>query len=57
MPEQGPASHQHPGSSLFVLVLEGEGEVVVNGEITKVKKDDCLLVEEQRVLLLPQYRK
>ncbi|GFR38126.1 hypothetical protein PRECH8_14220 [Insulibacter thermoxylanivorax] len=45
MPGQELPSHQHPGSSLFVLVLEGEGDVVVDGEVTKVKKDDCLLVE------------
>jgi len=45
MPGQELPSHQHPGTAVYLLVLEGEGEVTVDGESTKVAKNDCIWLD------------
>ncbi len=38
-------AHKHPGSTVYLLVLEGEGELAIDNVQHKVVKDDCILVE------------
>ena len=45
MPGQELPSHQHPGASVFILVLDGSGTVTVNGEDTHLVKDDVISCE------------
>lgn len=42
MPGQELPTHQHPGTALFLLVLDGSGTVTVNGEESLLIKDDVI---------------
>lgn len=50
MPGQELPSHQHPGTSVYLLVVDGEGEVTVDGQVTKVVKNDCIWVDGEEHL-------
>jgi len=43
-PGQELPSHTHPGTEVFILVLEGSGTVNVNGIQEMVSKNDALLL-------------
>lgn len=45
MPGQELPTHQHPGTAVFILVLEGTGTVTVNGEESFLIKDDVISCE------------
>lgn len=45
MPEQKLPPHKHPGTAVFILVLEGEGTITVDGQETKVAKGDVVCCE------------
>ncbi|MHA0856091.1 cupin domain-containing protein [Paenibacillus sp. CMAA1364] len=45
MPGQELPSHQHPGASVFILVLNGGGTVTVNGEESNLVQDDVISCE------------
>lgn len=34
--------HKHPGTDLYLVVLEGSGTITVDGASTEVAKDDCV---------------
>ncbi|HEY2494572.1 MAG TPA: cupin domain-containing protein [Paenibacillus sp.] len=45
MPGQQLPTHQHPGTAVFILVLDGGGTVTVNGEESALVKDDVISCE------------
>lgn len=45
MPGQSLPPHKHPGSHVFLLVIEGSGTITVDGVETKVSKDDVVVCE------------
>ncbi|AJS60464.1 cupin domain-containing protein [Paenibacillus sp. IHBB 10380] len=45
MPGQELPTHQHPGTAVFILVLDGGGTVTVNGEESALVKDDVISCE------------
>lgn len=45
MPGQELPTHQHPGTAVFILVLDGSGTVTVNGEESILVKDDVISCE------------
>ncbi len=45
MPGQELPTHQHPGTAVFILVLDGGGTVTVNGAETLLVKDDVISCE------------
>lgn len=47
MPGQALPPHKHPGSVVYLLVLEGEGTMTVDGVRTAVSKDDAVCCEGQ----------
>lgn len=44
-PGQTLPPHKHPGSAVFVLVVEGAGTATVDGEQTEVVRDDSFCVD------------
>lgn len=44
-PGQELPPHKHPGSNVYLLVLDGEGELTVDDANTQVVKDDCISVK------------
>ncbi|MGF7048902.1 quercetin dioxygenase-like cupin family protein [Paenibacillus sp. DS2015] len=42
MPGQELPTHQHPGTAVFILVLNGSGTVTVDGEESIVVQDDVI---------------
>lgn len=42
-PKQALPVHKHPGTNVYILVVEGEGTFTVDGEAVKAKKKDLLL--------------
>ncbi|OAB41463.1 cupin domain-containing protein [Paenibacillus glacialis] len=45
MPGQELPTHQHPGTALFILVLDGSGTVTIDGEESVLIKDDVISCE------------
>lgn len=43
MPNQALPAHKHPGTNVYLLVLDGEGTFTIDQEVTKVKKNDVVL--------------
>jgi quercetin dioxygenase-like cupin family protein len=44
-PGQELPKHKHPGTAVYLLVMNGSGTVTVNGSDHKVAKDDCIWVD------------
>lgn len=44
-PGQSLPTHKHPGSTVYLLVLQGEGEFIINEETIAVVKDDVILCD------------
>ena len=44
-PGQSLPPHKHPGSAVFLLVVEGAGAITVDGVRTEVAKDDAICVD------------
>ena len=42
-PQQALPAHKHPGTNVYILVLEGEGKFTLDGKEVKTKKNDVLL--------------
>jgi quercetin dioxygenase-like cupin family protein len=45
MPGQELPVHNHPGTAVYILVLAGAGDVIVNGEASAIAKDDTVWVD------------
>lgn len=45
MPGQTLPNHKHPGTNVFILVLEGEGTITVDGVDTVVSTNDAIVCE------------
>jgi quercetin dioxygenase-like cupin family protein len=45
LPGQELPTHQHPGTAVYILVLEGSGTVTVDGQQTLLVKDDVITCE------------
>lgn len=43
-PGQTLPTHKHPGATLFLLVLKGEGSFIINGNELPVKEDDLITI-------------
>lgn len=44
-PGQELPTHKHPGTAVYLLVIEGGGDVIVNGETSAVKQGDAIWVD------------
>ncbi len=44
-PGQELPTHNHPGTAVYLLVLSGSGEIVINGVPSAVAKDDVVWVD------------
>ncbi|GIP23205.1 cupin domain-containing protein [Paenibacillus sp. J22TS3] len=44
-PGQSLPSHKHPGTDVFILVLDGSGQVTVDGNQVAMAKGDVIRVE------------
>lgn len=44
-PGQELPTHKHPGTAVYLLVLEGGGEMIVGGEASPVAKGDAVWVD------------
>ncbi|MGG3467934.1 cupin domain-containing protein [Neobacillus pocheonensis] len=42
-PGQSLPTHKHPGSHVYLLVLQGQGVFTINNEKVEVEKDDVVL--------------
>ncbi|MCH1627562.1 cupin domain-containing protein [Ferdinandcohnia quinoae] len=42
-PKQSLPSHKHPGSNVYLLVLEGEGTFTIDNNEIRAKKNDVIL--------------
>jgi quercetin dioxygenase-like cupin family protein len=42
MPGQELPPHKHPNTDVYILVLEGNGTITVDGQQAEVKKDDVI---------------
>ena len=43
MPGQKLPAHKHPGATVYLMVIQGDGEFTIDGEKHSVSKDDVLL--------------
>ncbi|MFT4413953.1 cupin domain-containing protein [Fredinandcohnia humi] len=43
MPNQALPAHKHPGTNVYLLVLDGDGTFSINQKPVKVKKNDVIL--------------
>ncbi|WP_078547816.1 cupin domain-containing protein [Litchfieldia alkalitelluris] len=50
LPTQSLPEHNHPGTNVYLLVVNGEGTFTINGENTKVKKNDVILCNGEESL-------
>src|SRR6476659_5328083 len=52
-PQQTLPSHKHPGSNVYLLVVEGGGTFTINNKEVKVQKNDVVLCtgEEEMAFL------
>lgn len=44
-PGQALPSHKHPGSNVYLLVLDGSGTFTIDGKEVKAKKNDIILAD------------
>jgi len=42
MPGQELPAHKHPGTAVYILVLEGSGTIIVDGAATEVYAEDAI---------------
>lgn len=42
-PQQALPTHNHPGTNVYILVVEGSGTFTINTEEVKAKKNDVIL--------------
>lgn len=45
MPGQALPPHKHPGTAVYILVLEGSGTITVDGVPTEVTKEETICCE------------
>ncbi|MNH87478.1 Cupin domain protein [compost metagenome] len=45
MPGQSLPAHKHPGADVYLLVLEGSGEMTIDDNVIKVSKTDAIRVD------------
>ncbi|MFS0862621.1 cupin domain-containing protein [Fredinandcohnia sp. 179-A 10B2 NHS] len=50
MPNQALPAHKHPGTNVYLLVLDGEGTFTIDQEVSKVKKNDVILCNGEEEL-------
>ncbi len=44
-PGQSLPAHKHPGTNVYLLVLQGEGAFTINGKEVPAQKDDVLVCD------------
>jgi len=52
-PQQALPSHKHPGTNVYILVIDGGGTFTIDGKEVKVQKNDVILctAEEEMAFL------
>ncbi|HLQ73620.1 MAG TPA: cupin domain-containing protein [Bacillota bacterium] len=50
LPGQEMKAHHHPNKELYLLVIEGEGTLTIDGEEKIVKKGDVIFCEEEEMI-------
>lgn len=45
MPGQALPSHKHPGADVYILVMEGAGEITVDGNAVQASQGDVIRVD------------
>lgn len=49
-PQQALPTHKHPGTNVYILVVEGNGTFTINGKEVKAKKNDVILCDGEEEL-------
>lgn len=50
MPDQKLPTHKHPGTEVYLLVINGSGTFTIDGADTEVQKDDVIHVSGEEEL-------
>lgn len=46
-PQQALPSHKHPGTNVYILVVEGGGTITIDGKDVKAQKNDVFLISSE----------